>query len=74
MSSRDRPDYRNLYNENGPLDKYDRYCMALGLPNPRSRDFENWRNFADSAWSRPAATRPSGGATATAGRLRPCWS
>ena len=48
MSSRDRPDYRNLYNENGPLDKYDRYCMALGLPNPRSRDFENWRNFADS--------------------------
>ena len=48
MSNRDRPDYRNLYDANGPLDKYDRYCSALGLPNPRSRDFENWRNFADA--------------------------
>lgn len=52
MSSRDRPDYRNLYDANGPLDKYDRYCQALGLPNPRAREFENWRNWADSRLER----------------------
>jgi hypothetical protein len=47
MSSSDRRDYRNLYDDDGPLDKYDQYCVACGLPNPRSREFEGWRHFAD---------------------------
>ena len=47
MSSQDRDDYMNLYDEGGPLDKYDQYCVASGLPNPRSREFEGWRHFAD---------------------------
>jgi hypothetical protein len=47
LTNRDREDYRNLYEEGGPLDKYDEYCVAVGLPNPRSRDFEAWRHFAD---------------------------
>ena len=47
FTSRGRDDYRNLYDEGGPLDKYDEYCVAVGLPNPRSRDFEAWRHFAD---------------------------
>lgn len=47
MSSRDRVDYRNLYDDDGPLDRYDQYCVACGLPNPRSKEFEGWRHFAD---------------------------
>ena len=48
LSGKDRPGYVNLYDENGPLDKYDRYCVAIGLPNPGARAFEEWRNWADS--------------------------
>ncbi|HNI59800.1 MAG TPA: hypothetical protein PKW11_07645, partial [Pseudomonadota bacterium] len=47
FSSHDRDDYMNLYDEGGPLDKYDEYCVASGLPNPRSKEFEGWRHFAD---------------------------
>lgn len=48
FTSQERRDYRNLYDEDGPLSKYDQYCVAIGLPNPRSKEFEAWRNFADS--------------------------
>lgn len=48
MDSRDRSDYRNLYDDDGPLNKYDNFCVALGLPNPRSSDFERWRHWADT--------------------------
>ena len=47
VSSHDRDDYMNLYDEGGPPDKYDEYCVASGLPNPRSKEFEGWRHFAD---------------------------
>jgi len=47
FSSHDRDDYMNLYDDGGPLDKYDQYCVASGLPNPRSKEFEGWRHFAD---------------------------
>lgn len=47
FTSAERDDYRNLYDEDGPLQKYDQYCVAIGLPDPRSREFEAWRHFAD---------------------------
>lgn len=46
------PGYRNLYAKGGPLDKYDQYCVAIGLPNPSAREFESWRNWADSRLER----------------------
>lgn len=52
LSGQDRPGYINLYDEGGPLDKYDRYCQAIGLPNPGAREFEGWRNWADSRLER----------------------
>ena len=48
FTSEERQDYRNLYDDDGPLDKYDRYCVALGLNNPRSKEFERWRHWSDS--------------------------
>lgn len=48
FSGQERPGYLNLYTAGGPLDKYDRFCVALGLPNPGARDFESWRHWADS--------------------------
>lgn len=48
LTSADRPTYRNLYDDDGPLDKYDRFCVALGLSNPRSKEFERWRYWSDT--------------------------
>ena len=48
LSGKDRPGYVNLYDADGPLDKYDRYSVAIGLPNPGARAFEEWRHWADS--------------------------
>lgn len=48
FTSADRPAYRNLYDDDGPLDKYDLFCVALGLPNPRSKEFERWRYWSDT--------------------------
>lgn len=48
FNEKERPGYRNLYALGGPLDKYDRFCVALGLPNPAAKDYEKWRNWADT--------------------------
>lgn len=47
-TSAERPAHRSLYDDDGPLDKYDQHCVALGLPNPRSREFERWRYWSDT--------------------------
>ena len=48
FTSEDRPTYRNLYDDDGPLDKYDHFCVELGLGNPRSKEFERWRYWSDT--------------------------
>lgn len=48
FTSEDRPAYRHLYDDDGPLDKYDQFCVALGLANPRSKEFERWRYWSDT--------------------------
>ncbi len=48
FSGEERRGYYNLYTPGGPLDKYDQYCVALGLPSPGAREFESWRHWADS--------------------------
>lgn len=48
FSGEERAGYINLYDPGGPLDKYDRFCATIGLPNPGAREFESWRHWADS--------------------------
>lgn len=48
LSGESRAGNRNLYDEDGPLDKYDAYCVAIGLPNPRAKEFEKWRYWSDT--------------------------
>lgn len=57
--SADRPAYRNLDDDDGPRDKYDRFCGALRLPSPRAKEFERWRYWSDTRMEQATGDKAS---------------
>lgn len=44
---KDEHDTINIYDDGGPLAKYDQYCVAAGMTNPHALEFERWLNWSD---------------------------
>lgn len=57
--SADRPAYRNLYDDDGPRAKYDRFCVARRLPSPRAKEFERWRYWSDTRMEQATGDKAS---------------
>jgi hypothetical protein len=56
---REDPSAGNIYEDGGPLDKYDLFCVASGLTNPRARDFEKWQHWSDERMERATGQKTS---------------